>query len=332
MVVKKLFDEAITSFQKAISLQPNHLGALHNLGLLLIEIGRLDEAVQTLWTVVKLAPRDTLAVDALTNILNDFMPAIAIDCPYVKAQEALQQVSMEHAGTHLVSDEIVRHIYRQCHSILTLHELTNNVSASQLFRGEIFDIDCDRHKMVCDTFHVIPEHCFGCYKVTMELRTVMELFKLLLVFDKLQLPNNNTRKCIIEKRSGMSGAYKGFIYCKNLAEGREILNIVQTVVHETISEDIPVFIKRGCSEFQVAFPSYGLVTGNKQQPMTYNKKWRRHEDHIDKILIARSNDNPNDFTHDHVGLTVLDALVMRNWLEYAAKRGDSSYLDILDQP
>lgn len=326
---KNLFDEAIASFQKALSLQPNNVGALYNMGLTLIDDRRLDDAIQALQTAVKLAPRNTLASDALTNLLNTFMPTIETDCPYVKAQDSLQQISTKHIETHMITDKTVRHLYQQCHDILDRHKLNINISANQLFRGKIFDIDCDRHKMVFNTFNIIPEYCFGCYKVAIEPRTVMELFKLLLVFDKLKLPNDNTRKCTIEKRPGMSGAYKGFIYCKNQNEGKKILNTVRTIVHETISADIPIFIKRGCSEFQLAYPSYGLITNDKHQQMTYNKEWSKYEDQIDKELIPRARNNPNDFTHNHSGFTVRDALVMRHWLGYAAKRGDSSYLDLL---
>ena len=72
------------------------------------------------------------------------------------------------------------------------------------------------------------------------------------VFGSAKLPNDNTRKCMVEIRPEISGTYKAFIYCKSLDEGKEILNIVQPIVDETIAKGIPVIVKRGCYEFSVA--------------------------------------------------------------------------------
>jgi hypothetical protein len=230
----------------------------------------------------------------------------------------------------MIADETVRQLYQQCHNILAPHLSDIHTNKSQLYRGGFFPNNCDRHKMVFDSFNIIPEHCFGCYKVTLEPRTVMELFKLLLVFDKLELPNNNTRKCIVEIRPEISGTYKGFIYCNSLDEGKEILNIVQPIVDGTISEGIPISVKRGCSEFQAAYPAYGLITDNKTQQMTYNEEWRKHEAYADRNMIIQPDNNHIDFTYNHSGFTLLDALVMRKWLAYAANKGDSTYLNIVE--
>jgi hypothetical protein len=230
----------------------------------------------------------------------------------------------------MIADETVRKLYQQCLSILALHGLEIYTNKTQLYRGAIIEDNCQRHKMVFNTFKIIPEYCFDCFKVTIAPRTVMELFKLLFVFDKLKLPNDNPRKCIIEVRPKISGTYKGFIYCKTLDEGMEILNIVQPVIDEAIIKGIPVFLKRGCSEFQVAYPAYGHISDNNIQQMSYNEEWRRYEKYADKNMHIESFENPNNFSHNHSGFSLLDILVMRNWLAYAAKIGDLSYLKIIE--
>jgi len=326
----KLFDEAIASHQKAISLQPNHVGALYNLGLLFRDLSRLDEAFQSLKTAVEYDPGRSDVIDSLIDLLNNFMPNTEADCPYVIAQKSLQQVNKAYSSTSVIADETIRQIYQRCHSILSLHRLSIETSTSQLFRGEVFDINCPRHMKVFETFRIIPRYCFDCYKVFFEPRTVMELFKLLLLFDKIKLPNNNTRKCHVEKRPGISGTYKGFIYCKSLDEGKKILNIVQPIVGKTISEEMPISLKRGCSEFQVAYPSYGLIDDDKTQQMICSEEWLAQEVYADKNLVINENENPNNFTHNHSGFTLLDALVMRKWLAYAAKIEDESYLKIVE--
>jgi tetratricopeptide (TPR) repeat protein len=327
----KMFDDAENSFRQAISAKPDYAEAHCNLGSLYQEQGRLDEAVKSMQIAVGDAPGDSLIFECLINLLNHYVPKIDTGCPYVKVQESLQQVRTEETSTLMITDETARQLYQQCHSILAHHNLLDiYTNKSQLYRGVSPPNDCARYRMLFDKFNIIPAYCFGCYKVTIEPRTVMELFKLLLVFDKLKLPKNNERKCIVEMRPEISGTYKGFIYCKSLDEGKEILNIVQPIVDETIVRGIPIFVKRGCSEFAIAYPAYGHITDNKIQEMTYNEEWRKHEAAADKNMIIQSYDNPNDFTHNHSGFTLLDILVMRKWLAYAEKIGDLSYLKIVE--
>jgi Tfp pilus assembly protein PilF len=318
------------AFKKAVQLKPDYAAAYCNHGIALRYLGRLDEAVQSMRIAVEKDPEDSHFSDSLVNLLNHYMPNIETDGPCVEVQKALQQVSTEYPITRMITDETVRQLYQQCHSILAFHKFDIYTNKNQLYRGTMIENNCARHKMVFDTFKIIPEYCFGCYKVTIRPRTVMELFKLLLVFDKLKLQKNNQRKCIVEVRPGMSGTYKGFIYCRSLDEGKAVLNIVQPIVDKTISKGILIVVKRGCSEFPIAYPEYGLITDNELELMKYNEEWRKHEEYADKNMILQTADNPNNFTLDHSGFTLLDILVMRKWLAYAAKIGDLSYLKIVE--
>ena len=54
--------------------------------------------------------------------------------------------------------------------------------------------------MLFNKYKIIPEFCFGCYKVQIEVDSIVELMKLVLVFNNLKLKNNNIRKTIIELR------------------------------------------------------------------------------------------------------------------------------------
>ena len=249
--------------------------------------------------------------------------------PYIKAQKSLQQVSKAYTATHKITDETVRQLYRQCSDILARHNLELAINRNQLFRGVINKDNCPRHLEVFSTFNIIPEYCFDCFKVTIEPRTVMELFKLLLVFDKLKLPNDNPRKCIVEVRPEISGTYKGFIYCKSLKEGKDILDIVQPIVDKAISRGIPGYVKRGCSEFPLKYPQYGSIADDSIKQSLYSAEWRRIEAEANKNIRIHPFENPTNFTNNHAGFTLLDILVIRNWLTYAANRGDLSYRKIV---
>jgi hypothetical protein len=202
---------------------------------------------------------------------------------------------------------------------------------SQIFRGVNVDLGCDRHFKVFDNFKIIPENCFGCYKVYVEPRTVVELIKLLLVFDSLKIPNDNVRKCMVEVRPGISGAYKGYLYCRGLEEGEILKKSVAAIVSEKISSEIPVSIKRGCSEFSMAYPSYGYIKDGSTPPMSYKKQWREKEIYTDEHLVTYQYPLFYD-TYNHSGLTLLDAFVFHVWVGYAAAIGDLSYLTLSKSP
>ncbi len=319
-------EEALNNYDKAIQLNADYAEAYSNRGHTLSELGCLNEATQSMQTAIEKAPDNSLISDSLIVLLNHHTPNIDTHSPYVTAQKSLQQINLKTTTPPRITDETVRQLYQQCHSILAGDNSGMITNRSRLYRGSFQNEDCQRHKILFDRFKAIPEHCFGCYKVVMEPKTVMELFKLLLLFNELNIPNDNTRKCTIEVRGEIPGSYKGLIYCQNLNEANEILTSVKKLVSDAISREIPVFIQRGCLEFQLVYPEYGHIADSGPQLMSYNEEWRQHEAHIDKDRGKQTNNN--NFVYNHSGLTLLDALVMRNWLAYAKTIGDLSYLQI----
>jgi hypothetical protein len=180
---------------------------------------------------------------------------------------------------------------------------------------------------VFEQFNVILNYCFNYYKVLVEPRTVMELFKLITVIERLDLSNDNTRKCTVENRNEVSGTYKGLIYCQSLNEGKEVLEIARQVITEEISKDVPVSLKRGCSEYAVAYPEYAQ-TGQDAAAMVYRDEWQAHKDRADKQWVVINTQPPANPVYEPQTYTPRDALVIFTWLKYAATIGDNSYLKI----
>ena len=186
---------------------------------------------------------------------------------------------------------------------------------------------CSRHFEIFHKFQIIPEYCFGCYKVLVEPTNVMEHFKLLILFERLRLPDDNTRKCMVETRADCSGTYKGYVYCRGLKEGQEVYDIVRRAVAEEISYDIPVTLKRGCSEFNAAYPGYSSTQAGVE-PMEYITNWRIQEEEFDKGLVYSQ---PKLGRANPVVWSTCppwEVFAMTYWLGYAATTGDNSYLEI----
>ena len=148
----------------------------------------------------------------------------------------------------------------------------------------------------------------------------------MMVFDKLELQNDNTRKCLVETREQVSGAYKGIIVCRDIEEGMALLKLVQNVVSEKISKKIQVTMRRGCSEYGLSYPEYAQI-GQGVATMDYKEEWQEYEDLADKELVIDTQPPVSD-TYNHPTYTTRDVRVMLSWLVYAATIGDFSYLKI----
>ena len=189
---------------------------------------------------------------------------------------------------------------------------------------------CTRHLTIFDKYNIIPKYCFDCYKVSIEPRTVVELFKLMVVFEKLKLPNDNTRKCMVEGRENIQGAYKGLIYCRGMKEGEETLRLIRKKVADDISRNVPIMLKRGCSEYALTYPEYAKIKKG-DTIMEYKENWQEREELADKMLAGNLPPSVNDAHNNSPTYTIQDAGTMLSWLRYAATIGDKSYLKISDR-
>lgn len=184
---------------------------------------------------------------------------------------------------------------------------------------------CTRHKLIFDQFNIIPKYCFRCFKVKIEPQTVMQHLKLMMIFEQLKLDNDNSRKCFVELRGGIAGTYGGLIYCTSLEEGNTIAELMRKIVSKSISEDINITVKRGCSEYAESFPEYAKVEQDKTF-MNYKSEWQKTEDLVDNKLSSKP--WPVHPENNHPSYTLNDAKAMLAWLRYAQTIGDMSYLPI----
>ena len=70
-----------------------------------------------------------------------------------------------------------------------------NFNITQTYRRNKPPLICDRHKKIFYEFNAIPKFCFNCYKVQIDIYNVVDLIKLYLIFDNIELPKINIRKC-----------------------------------------------------------------------------------------------------------------------------------------
>ena len=323
------WDQSVICFSKAIKLNPAYADAHYNLGIAQDSLGRLEEAILSYTKAIELKPNYPKFYEGLIRLLTFYNPEKPNLNPCVIANKLLQTINYSYDSNKQISDDDVVTFFQRCNNVI-LENINNlNVNETEIFRSFTIDLKCDRHFQVFNTFNVIPEYCFGCYKVQIGLRNVMELFKLYFVFDKLNLKNNNPRKCMLEMRPKVPGAYKGYIYCFSLSEANEIQNQLTTILNKKINENISITVKRGCSEYGIAYPQYKKINQNNGQLMKYNEEWRSKEKFIDDKLAKRDQSKQRVLRKNLPGATVCDILTMSNWLVYAKIMGDLSYKKII---
>ena len=319
-------EEAEACYKQAISIKPDYAEAHNNLGVTLQKIGRLEEAMNTFIKIIKLNPNMPKSYIKLVELLTVYDPQEEVLHPIVKIAQEIKDTNLKDKTLDVISSNKVIKIISKSSNIIKRYNIRLQTDLSQVYRRNSIDLNCKRHKAIFNKFNIIPKFCFGCYKVQVEPRSVIELIKLLIVFDQIKLDKNNTRKCMIEMRQEVSGFYKGLIYCTGLEEAYQIANYLEKVVEEKISSELSVMIKRGCSEYTISFPDYKEINKFGPQRMSYDEDWKSIEKNHDSLNPIKSNKIIPTFS----GINLHDILIVQNWIDYAKGIGDTS-LNLLGQ-
>ena len=325
-------EEAILNYNKAVKLNPNFAEAYFNLGKTLNDVERFDDAITSYCTAIELKPNFEDAYNNLIKILTFHQTKKRKQNIFLISNKLSQNMIFNFDSNNKISDENIKDFFITSNNVLFKDKNINNVKSveTQIYRRNTTNLNCERHFDVFNTFNVIPEFCFGCFKVLVEPINVVDLIKLYFVFDNLNLINNNTRKCMIELRSKVPGSYKGYIYCSTLDEANEICKSVDKIIKKKIDNSVAVSVKRGCSEFGISYPEYKKIDDDNKKLMKYNNEWKEKENLIDINRTEKNILTKEKLQKSLNGTSLSDILIIRNWLGYAKKIGDQSYKKITD--
>ena len=312
-------DEAIINFNQAIKINPNYANAYNNMGSTLNQLGQWDEAINCYTKTLEINPNHKDAHENLINLLTFHNPKKSTSNSIIKTNFLLRSIKFNFDLKNKITDEEIINYYYKTYEILKENLHNDNFDSEQIYRRNTVDLNCNRHFEVFNAYNVIPKFCFGCYKIQINPKNIIELFKLYIVFDNLRLEKNNIRKCTIELRPSIGGVYKGLIYCSGLSEAQKIFNYILPIIKTSIGDNLSILIKRGCTEFSVSYPKFKEI----DQSMKYNDTWREKEKQIDE---KNKNKNTEKVLGNTIsGITISDALIIRNWLIYAKRINDESY-------
>ncbi len=311
-------------FLKAIKINKNFAEAFNNLGLVELNLGDLEKALENFLKAVEIKPDYENAQSNILKILTYFKSKKNKDNPYILADKYISEIQFEYDQNKHIENSKIINFYKKSYDIIYKKLSKIDTKETQIYRHNSIDLNCNRHFKVFNNFNVIPEFCFSCFKVTIHAKTVLELFKLYFVFDRLNLKSNNSRKLMVESRKDVLGKYKGFIYCSSVEEGESIKQKLKNILIKNIGNDCSISLKRGCSEFALKYPLYKKASINFNEMMSYDKNWKKKEEIIDN-QIWNKNSQKKIINQSLIGPTLRDILVMRNWIFYARKIGDNSF-------
>ena len=358
----KRFNEAINKFKKAIDLDGEYAEAYFNLGNLSHNLGKLNEAENFLINAIKykrnyvraiyvlgdnyyLQDKIELAIKSYLNVLdiqpdnNDgfvkvldlltfYKNDIKIDDDIINVNYAIEKINHKIDLHNKIHDDQIKIIYKDILSILPSKLIKHQSISSQTLKKNKIDLNCGRHHAIFNKNHIIPEYCFSCFKIQIDTKNVIDLIKLYFVFNNLELENNNFRKCFIETRKMITGTYKGLIYCSDLDEVDKVINRLTPILKKTIDKNIIINKKRGCSEFGNKFKEYKTL--NVEKLMSYDNGWKKYENNFDSNQTVKYKLEKGIFYSSKKVLNLQDSLTILNWLRYAKKIGDLSYLHLID--
>jgi len=112
---------------------------------------------------------------------------------------------------------------------------------------------CGLYLMIADVGKFVPKRCRKCWKVCVAPRTVDELMKLYAIQTEVMVPSKWPCKCGIDTREWTPNRYGGFWYCTSKDMGLTRYKRVRKLVSERINPEVPVILKRYCTEYELQF-------------------------------------------------------------------------------
>ena len=324
-------NKSIDAFKKSIKSNPYFGLAYNNLGISYLELGMHEKAIKQFISALKLNDEDYQAQTNLINTFNLNKPKITDEHPILEINDKIEKLTRNKKFNTKFENKNIKELLEKSNELIKKYKKNLFLNETQILRKNSINLNCGRHFKVFNEFNVIPKYCFSCYKVQINLKTVVDLIKLFLIFDKIKLGKNNTRKCIVEIRNKIKGNYKGYIYCDGVNEATEIKKIISEIIANENIDVNNISLKHGCSEFYVSYPGFEEINYNGNEKIKYDQKWDTFEKIIDSREPKRIEADKKIWVKSIQGINLSDILILNNWISYSQIIGDESYKKVCDK-
>ena len=173
--------------------------------------GDIEKSIEYFSLALKIKQKNNISINGLLESLDRYNPNKMYDNRIIYINNQYRKIILKNLFKEKITDDAVSNLYLAGEKIYKSNNIDFLSDSTQIFKRNGINLNCDRHMFVFNKHNIIPKNCFGCYKVQVDPKNVLELLKLYLLFDSINLKNNNIRKCLVELRNNVSGFYKGVI-------------------------------------------------------------------------------------------------------------------------
>jgi tetratricopeptide (TPR) repeat protein len=317
------YEAAIVDMKLANKVKPNTPEVFYNIGWIYANIGKNNKSIEYFAKALTLNENYTLAKENLITTLSQTESVNYENSLLIKTHKEINKLSFSYNQIDKIDEKNIKNLFLKSNELLIKSLPKIKFSETQIYRRSDYHLGCMRHFKLFNDHKIIPKYCFSCFKVQINLKNVLDLVKLHILFDNIHLDKKNIRKCMIELRPQINGNYKGFIYCNSLDEAKNIQSKLNKLLPINIDKNTSASVKRGCSEFGIEYPKYKNLD---KDIMTYNEEWINFEKLIDHKYPNLKFYNKKQLPIK--GISLSDILIIRNWLYFAKMIGDESYKKI----
>lgn len=309
------FQLALNQFTSVLKIDPNFSEAYNNLGTIHYEMKDFEAAINCYSKAISLDPSNNLAKINLCELLKTYENAKDSDNPIIQCNE---KIKTDLKKIQVNSDSELANFIKQSFQVISEFDPSLSTTFTQLYKRNETDLNCGRHIAIFEQTNIIPNFCFECFKVQIEVTTLFDLIKLSNALYETELNLNPTRKCMIELRSNIQGFYKAFIYCRGEKHAQIVLEQVRKML-DRLNTTSTVKVKRGCSEFSLEHPDFGRADSSDESLMPFPSEWHQMELNFDEKHFYRQKEG---LTPSVSTFCLSDLLIVQHWIDYAKGLGD----------
>lgn len=316
--------EALKNFIDSLDIEPKNFNSHISIGLTNKLLGNFEEAIIHFHKAQILANENPLITQNIIDCFN-YVDLTNIDFDLVRLNNKIKN---QNYNFQKINDlNLIKEILDNSEKIIINNFPKIFVSETQIFRKDSLNLNCKRHMNIFNKHNIIPEYCFGCFKIQINIKDVVNLIKLYFLFNIIQLNKNTFRKCMIELRNNVGGFYKGYVYVASEDEAKLVSEYIKLKISNEKIEILDITIKRGCSEYYTSYPLFKKLKLNVKDKI-YQKEWKLIEKNydIENHIFKKKEEEIFSKTLNQFNLS--DFLVIKNWLIYAEYIGDYSFKKI----
>lgn len=283
------------------------ISVIRNLETRLAVVSNDFQAIRKLVTVLEFAPEVPESAGVYSAVQSEIIAALGAGWQ----DDMMDPVRM--AG-----------LYRAWMSALRTHGLSWAAPIGQVFSGRALTVrgqnaQCGAWLKFFKETGVIPALCNDCYKVQIlphDLKAMFQTYALLL---KLDLPNDNARKCMIELREGIKYPYKAYIYADSLEDVHVCLQAFRDLQAVHGVAGINTKVSHGCSEYGQKYPAFKFPESGGAPEFTPKPEWRAIEQSYFKSINLPAQARASNI---RAYVSLRDIFAFETWVKYAELIGD----------